>query len=609
MQPIPEGFELVSDDVEDVSAVPDGFELVQPEPSTQDVAAPEEDSLPEDVFNVVSEFAASANRSVTEFIDFIGPDTVNAISGMVGSDFRVPTLTEALEPTGIQGGFMQPGTARDIVQGAGSVLPAAAAMVPVAGRNLATNVADQAAEFLGAGSAAATAPIKASLPAVTDAASNVLPSSRSARKAAELPLKRQSGDVAAAGFKLNDAGKAIPDPIQNKAIKAGLDEGAVAMISASNKATRSRMTDMIEVLEGGKKNLEFRNFNPPQRVVGQAITDRLGIVQQANKEAGKGIDKAANAIKGQSVDVAPAINKFLDDLASEGIGVNVKAGVLDFSDSTIEGLKEPQNIINNVFQRLRNTKDPTIDAHRVHIAKKFIDEQVSFGKTQAGLSGRMEGIVKGLRHNLDAILDSQFPEYDRVNTVYKETRDVIDEIQSLAGRKVNLTGDKVDKAMGTMSRKVLSNYNTGTAMESLFESLDDVARRYSTPLNSSVDDDLKKLVTMEAEIRRLFPSAIKPNTFQGQIGAEAARAAGDLATGNKAGPVVRGLKKVQEKIFSKSDQDKIDAIKDLLKNQRKIYFQAAPIKFKVASNNWITNQPIKIAPTTSQNPIKVFIPA
>lgn len=522
-----------------------------------------EDSLTKDAFDVISELAAASNRGVTEFVDFLGPDTVNAVLNLAGSDIRVPTLTGALEGTGIQGGFMEPGTARDVVRTAGTAIPAAAGFKQVRGRDL-TRAGDALAELLGIGSAV-TAPVRAAAVTASDVVQDALPPS-TARRAAELPLLRRSGDVAAAGFKLDDAGRVVKDKVQQAALKAGIDEGAVAMIAASNKATKSRMKDMIDVLEGGRKNLEFRNFNPPQRVVGQAINDRLSVIQRANKIAGRNIDKAANSLKGKPIDVSPAVNQFLDDLAGEGIGVNLKTGTLDFSDSTIEGLREPQNIIKTVFKRLYNTKDPSRDAFKVHLAKKFIDEQVSYGKSQAGLSGRMENLIKGLRHNLDGILDTQFPAYDRVNTTYKETRDVIDEVQSLAGRKVDLTGDKVDKALGTMSRKVLSNYNTGTAMESLFESMDGVAKRYSTPLDASIDDDLKKLVSMEAEIRRMFPSAVKPNTFQGEIGAEVARGAVDLATGNKAGLLGRlgDAADVVGSLFTKSDDEKLKVLRELV---------------------------------------------
>lgn len=540
-----------------VSAPVDAQLAQQDSPSMQ----PAGDSLGADTLDVLGEMAAGSNRSVTEFLDFLGPKTANAILSLAGSQKRVPLLTDSLADTGIQGNFMDPGIARDATQVAGQLIPAAAGMMPVAGRDI-TKPLGAAAEMLGAGTQAVTQPIGQAASAVSGAVQDVLPSK--ARDAAKLPLLRQSGDVAAAGFKL-EGDKVVKDAIQSKALKAGLDEGAVAMIASANKATKSRIKDMVDVLEGGRKNLEYRNFNTPQKVVGEAITDRLKVIQTANKQAAQQLDQVANTLKGKPVDVSGPMGKFMADLENEGIAFNPTTGALDFSNSSIEGLTEAQNIVSRVVRRLYNTQDPTQNAYNVHRAKKFIDEQVTYGKTQAGLSGRMEGIVKGLRRNLDQTLDSQFPAYDRVNTIYAETRGVIDDLQGLAGSKVDLSGDNVSKALGTMSRKVLSNYNTGTATEDLFKSLDDVSRKYGSPLTSRIDDELFKLVSAEAEMRKMFPSAVKPNTFQGEIGTEVGRAAIDAATGNKIGMLGRAAK-AAGKIFSPTDEAKIKALKELLNN-------------------------------------------
>ena len=525
-------------------------------------ASPAEDGMGRQAFNVASELAAAANRSVAEFVDL--PHAVNGVLNLSGVDYRVPTLTGALESTGIQGGFMDEGTPRDIVQGIGSLIPAAAGMKQVKGRDIA-NAGGAFAELLGFGSAVAAPivkPVAQAAGVVADTAQGLIPASK-ASKAAELPLLRQSGEVAAAGFKLDDAGRAVKDKAQQLALKAGVDEGAVAMIAASDKPTKARMNTMMEFLEKGKKSLEFRNFNPPQRVLGQSIQDKLAVVQRTNSAAAGKLDEVAESLKGQSVDVSPAIGNFLGKLEKQGIMFDPKTGNLNFDDSTIEGLDDAQAIIQRVVKRLYHTKDPSNNAHKAHLAKKFIDEQVTYGKSQTGLSGTMEGIVKGLRRDIDTALDTTFPQYDRVNTNYSETRDIIDEVQALAGNRVDLSGDKADKALGTMSRKVLSNYNTGTAMEELFENLDKVARRYGDPLTDNIDDDLKKLVSMEAEMRRMFPTATKPNTLQGNMGMETARVGTDLATGNKIGLASKLMDKAKS-AFSGDEEAKIKAIKALL---------------------------------------------
>lgn len=531
-----------------------GIQEAQPEQESQQ-AVSESQQVP-GWLKPIAELAAASNKSIFQMLDFLGADNLNAVLQLTGAESRVPTLTGSF---GSDGNYMEEGLARDAVKGAGMALPVAVGMTPIKGRDL-TKAADVAKEVIGAGTAQVTAPVKSVVRVASDTVGDALPSK--AKEAAKLPLYRQSGDVAAAGFKL-DGARVVKDKVQQKALKAGLDEGAVAMFASANKATKSRLRTMVDVLEGGRANLEYRNRNTPQKVVGEALDDRLRIIQSANREAASRLDDVAKGLKNKPVDVASPVNTFMNDLASEGIEFNPNTGLLDFTDSSIEGLPEAQRIIKNMVKRIYNTKDPTQDALRVHNAKKFIDEQVSYGKSQAGLSGRMEGIIKRLRHNLDGILDSNFPEYDRVNTMYAETRSVIDELQGLAGRKVDLTGANVDKALGVMSRKVLSNYNTGVATEDLFMALDDVAQKYSTPLTGTVSDELFKLVSAEAEIRRMFPTAVKPNTLQGNVGMEVARTGLDAATGDKISLVKKGMDKVA-KVFSKDDEAKIKALKELL---------------------------------------------
>lgn len=545
------------------------------QPAPQISSQPQEESLGKNTMDFVGELSAAANRAVLGGVDFLTLDQVNNILKLTGSDKRVPTLSDAGAAIGAtQGNFMDEGLAKDVTIAAGQTIPVALGGVQVAGRNLATT-RGAIEEIAGLGSAAtqpviqatktvadtALAPVKAT----ADVVAETLPNK--AKDAAKLPLLRKSGEVAAAGFKLDDAGNVVKDKVQQQAIKAGVDKGAVAMIANANKSTKGRMSEMIDYLEEGKKNLKFKNFNPVQRVVGQAIDDRLKPIVTANKDAANQLDDVADALKGQSVNVDDAVNKFLLDLDRQGIGVDLAKGKLNFTDSNIEGenLKGAQSIINNVFRRLWNTKDPRNNAYKVHTAKRYIDEQVSWGKSGEGLSGQMEGIVKSLRRNLDGALDSTFPEYDRVNTTYKETRDVIDEVQALAGRKVDLTAGNADKALGVMSRKVLSNYNTGQAVENLFDQLDSVAKKYGNPLSDRIDDDLREIVSMEGEMRAMFPDAVKRNTFEGELGARIAQGGADFATGGKATMIRKGAEKLG-KLFSKSEEDQIQALKDLLKD-------------------------------------------
>lgn len=71
----------------------------------------------------LTEIAAGANRTVAGVLDFLGPDTINAVLNLTGSDKRVPTLTESIP--GIKGGFVEPGLKREVLGAAGEIIPAA----------------------------------------------------------------------------------------------------------------------------------------------------------------------------------------------------------------------------------------------------------------------------------------------------------------------------------------------------------------------------------------------------------------------------------------------------------------------------------------------------
>lgn len=72
---------------------------------------------------VPAEVGSALNEAVVGTLDFIGPDTVNAISQLAGSDFRVPRLSDQdLVKMYTQGGYMDEGYGRDFVRTATGLL-------------------------------------------------------------------------------------------------------------------------------------------------------------------------------------------------------------------------------------------------------------------------------------------------------------------------------------------------------------------------------------------------------------------------------------------------------------------------------------------------------
>lgn len=73
----------------------------------------------------VGEFAAGANNAFVELVDFLGPDQINNILQLAGSETRVPTLGEQdIIKSATVGGFVDEGLGRDMLRTAGSMATA-----------------------------------------------------------------------------------------------------------------------------------------------------------------------------------------------------------------------------------------------------------------------------------------------------------------------------------------------------------------------------------------------------------------------------------------------------------------------------------------------------
>lgn len=70
-------------------------------------------SLPEDVYNFLYNAAYNIDKTVTETIDFFGPDLVNGLLQEAGIDYRIPTATETFEKYASPP-EMQEGLAKDV---------------------------------------------------------------------------------------------------------------------------------------------------------------------------------------------------------------------------------------------------------------------------------------------------------------------------------------------------------------------------------------------------------------------------------------------------------------------------------------------------------------
>lgn len=520
-------------------------------------------SLPGHAMNFAGEAASAFNRSTMQGLDFFGPGTANAGLRLVGSDRQLPTFEGGFDQLpGAAGGFMAPGLTRDVVRGASGAAPAALGGYPVAGRNVASPLG-AAFDFLGLGTSAPQAGVAPLAFSGMPAALPTYPATSFGEFLPERPsqmkLDRLVGDgsesVQRAGYALDSyTGRATADQAGRDSMKQGIDPSLVSMIEAANPETKSKLSAMLDNLGRGREFLREKSTGRPSNVLGDAILSRYQIVRDANRAAGSRMDEVVNSLKGEKVDVSPAVGQFVERIKGMGIDLETTPDGLTaaFKGSDIEGLDGIITGLKRVLGRMYDTKAP--DAHDVHRLKKYIDETVTYGKSAEGLSGKTERALKELRNGLDSILDQQFPAYNEVNSQYSETIGALDALQGVAGSKMDLMGKNADKALGTLMRRWASNAQSRVPLMDATTELDRLAKKYSSGAGKNlvpyrgalstkvpdVSDDIETQVQFLSQLERQFGSSAD-NSFMGDIGKANDRAAETMIDAVTSKPTVLGV--------------------------------------------------------------------
>jgi hypothetical protein len=378
-------------------------------------------------------------------------------------------------------------------------------------------------------------------------------------------LKEEPDSADVVRFRLiND--QVRPDREADSVLKQGWKPGVVANVKAATDEDRKKMTQMLNLYKIGKRSERFSALNRPADIVGQSIDDRVKFINATRKKAGQEIDKIADTqLRGQFVDYSPAINQFLADLNKIGVSVQMdKNGIARamLRNSDIQGNNESKLLLNRVLERLSDINAP--DAYGIHTAKRFIDEQVNYGKQnlENRLSIKTERIVKDLRRNLNQTLKEKFPEYGAANDTYSNTTTALDDLQDAVGTRLDFDGENAYKDFGQASRKLLSNYNTRVALIDSLDAVDKVASKYGMPIK----DDILNQVIFANEMDRMF-GAPAATSLKGQM-SQAMKTGVDIAKGRAADVAMELATAGLEKAQGINEENAIKAMEKILSRQK-----------------------------------------
>jgi hypothetical protein len=398
--------------------------------------------------------------------------------------------------------------------------------------------------------------------AIKSGVSRVVRGSREKQNIARL-IEEDSVSTDTAGFKLEDPSRvrrmlgateqvAVKSPRQLAARNQGYKDGVITVVARSSAADKAKYREMLNTLERAMKDEEFSIDNRPSDASGNSLLKRYKAVRAANKGAGKRLEIAAKGLEGKAIKSSDIFSGFESKL-SEKLGVVVNEdGTPNFDLSIIEGLGGPEIAVTNILKRLNRNRTPT--AKELHDMKLFIDEQVTFGKTETGLGGRTERVLKDLRRDINVRLGENFDPYKKANADYSETITALDDLQDAAGKKMNFDGANADQALGTLLRKIMSNAQSRINLTNAAMEMERVAAKFGT----TFDDNIKRQIIFANELDSVFPTQAR-TSFQGEI----AKAAQSMPT-SSADMALKVAEKIEGKIKGRSPERAIKAMRDLI---------------------------------------------
>lgn len=341
------------------------------------------------------------------------------------------------------------------------------------------------------------------------------------------------------------------------ATKQGFDDGVLAAIKATSEVNKQKLLRMTEIKQRSKENSTYGATNRPSDVVGDSLAEIIRYVKTVNKKAGSELDGVASTLRGQPIDASIPVNKLRSDLEAAGVKFD-SAGNPKYKGSDFEGDGASQKILNLVFER---SKSPNMgDAFYAHRVKRFIDNKTSYGVNKAGATGDAQRIIKDFRRNVDQRLDEAFPEYNKVNTTYSDTVNALDSFKDAAGGKVNLFGENADKALGTVSRRLLSNAQSRVNLMDSIKSLETVSKKYGADFK----DDIMTQVMFADELDKVFGASAKTSLL-GDV-EKGTRTALETAAGQRTmtSLAIDGAAKAAQRARGINENNAFKSIKELL---------------------------------------------
>lgn len=349
-----------------------------------------------------------------------------------------------------------------------------------------------------------------------------------------------------------------------EARRQGFDEGVTTLVANASPTTRRGMMRQVGVVEKAKGSARVKALERTADIAGESLVRKHDFVLSNKKQAGVQLGRVAKKLKKESLNIDEPVNSFLDGLERLGVKFDEK-GRPNYENATFEGVTPAETLINKVVRRIkRNEGFGETDGLSAHEFKKFIDEQVSFGKkSEGGLGNKVEGVVKTLRREVNDSISSISKDYAQANKQFSDTVTVLDELEKVAGQKLDFSGKHATKAAGTLLRSQTNNTKGRANLLTVIENLESTAKKYG----GSFDDDILSLSIFADELDTIFGSGAS-TSLRGEVGKAGVDTAVDISQMTIPGVVGLGVKSGARAIRGINEKNQLKSIKKLLKGNK-----------------------------------------
>ncbi len=270
-------------------------------------------------------------------------------------------------------------------------------------------------------------------------------------------LTRQADDISvsrkAAPYRVEETVKgaiAKKDKAFSSAVRdTGLVPDDIAIVKASQKGDYDAYRKMIKIAQSD----DVLTVKRPVETAGETFIKRLEDLNTAKQKSGAEIGEIAQTRLNREI---PQLNRVVSQLDDElaARGVTVSKGKLNFEGSDFEDLPGIQRLMQTVHKRASELESNGLKSHNL---KRFIDEQVAYGKQAEGLTGSAERLIKDFRRSIDSVLDAADGSYNVANQRYSTAINAQQNARKILGRDFNITDDFASMRAGEVSNRVLGN--------------------------------------------------------------------------------------------------------------------------------------------------------